>query len=397
MRGVTTHLEAAHARLDALLADTLRLIALESPSEDHAALARSADLVAEVVGARLAEAGLPLAPDRIEIDGVPHLRWRLGTGPRRVLVLGHHDTVWPVGSLETHPARVADGVLTGPGCFDMLVGVMQAAHAIAALAQAGGPDAVDGVTLLITGDEEVGSTTSRALLEDEARPCDAALVLEASGDGGTVKTARKGVSWYQVEAIGRAAHSGLDPHKGINAGAELAHLILAMSSLEDEAAGTTVTPTRGTIGTTGNTVPATATVTVDVRARTAAEQDRVDAALRARTPTVPGARIVIHGGINRRPLEREMAIGLFERAARLAPAAGIEGLAEIAVGGASDGNFTAGIGVPTLDGLGGVGGGAHADDEHVEVAHIPHRTALLALLIEDVLASAPGATRREAE
>ncbi len=384
---MTTHLEAAEARLDALLADTIRLIELESPSEDHEALARSADLVADVVGARFAEVGLSAAPDRIEIDGVPHLRWRLGDGPRRVLVLGHHDTVWPVGSLETRPARVQDGTLTGPGCFDMLVGVMQAVHAIATLADARGPAAVDGVTLLITGDEEVGSTTSRALLEDEARGCDATLVLEASGDGGAVKTTRKGVSWYELEAVGRAAHSGLDPHKGINAGAELAHLILAMSALEDADAGTTVTPTRGTIGTTGNTVPAGARVMVDVRAKTAAEQDRVDAAMRALTPTVPGASIVVHGGINRRPLEREMSVGLYERAVALAPAAGIDSLDEIAVGGGSDGNFTAGIGVPTLDGLGGVGGGAHADDEHVQVAHIPHRTALLALLIEDILAS----------
>ncbi len=369
-----------------MIADAGDLIACESPSEDAAAIARSAEVTSAVIGARLAEAGLASEPERVVVDGVPHLRWALGSGPRRVLLICHHDTVWPVGTLERIPFSITDGVMRGPGCFDMIVGTVQAVHALALLADAHGPEAVDGVTLLVTADEEIGSLSSRALIEEEAAKHMAALVFEASaGPEGALKTARKGVSWYEVEAVGRAAHSGLEPEKGINAGVELAHQILALESLADPSEGTTVTPTRASIGTTGNTVPASARVNVDVRCRTIAEQDRVDGALRRLAPVLDGAEIVLHGEINRRPLERESALPLFERAARLAPQAGIASLAEVAVGGASDGNFAAGVGCATLDGLGAVGGGAHAEDEHVLVDHIPLRTALAALLIEDLL------------
>jgi glutamate carboxypeptidase len=382
---VTTLLEDARARLAAILADSEQLIRCESPSEDLEAVARSAEVVASVLGARLAEAGLSPAPEVLQIDGCTHLRWRFGAGPRRVLLLCHHDTVWPIGTLEDHPFSIVDGVMRGPGCYDMLVGTVQAAHAVAALALAEGADAVDGVTLLITGDEEIGSGTSRALIEREAAGCEAVLVMEAAGPGGAVKTERKGVSWYELEAIGRAAHSGTEPENGINAGVELAHQILALSALADPSLGTTVTPTRATMGTTGNTIPARARVNVDVRARTAAEQDRVHAALTRLTPVLEGAQVALHGAINRRPLERNMAVGLYELAAHLAPAAGIAALDEIAVGGASDGNFTAGLGIPTLDGFGAVGGGAHGDDEHVIVEHIPGRTALIALMVRQLL------------
>lgn len=372
------------ARLPGLLADTERLIGVESPSEDLEAVARSARVVADVVGARLAEAGLASEPERIDIDGCHHLRWSWGSGTR-VLVLAHHDTVWPLGTLDRMPFAIADGVLTGPGCFDMVVGLAQAVHAIAALAARGGPGAVDGVTLLVTGDEEIGSPTSRGLIEDAARGADAVLVLEASGPGGALKTARKGVSLYAVEAVGRAAHAGLEPEKGINAGLELAAQLPRIAALADASAGTTVTPTRLSAATTVNTVPARARADVDVRARTRAEQQRVDAAMRSLAPTLAGAAIEVTGGINRPVMERGVAAGLFDAAARLAPTAGIAELDEIAVGGASDGNFTAGLGIPTLDGLGAVGGGAHAQDEHVLVDHIAPRTALLALLIEEVL------------
>jgi len=379
--------------MDDLISDARVMIECESPSDDHEAVARSAEVVTSVVGSRLREAGLPGEPERIEIDGVTHMRWQLGEGPRRVLLLGHHDTVWPHGTLATHPFSVHDGVMRGPGCFDMLVGIAQAAHAVTALARqatkAGRTpqEALDGVTILITGDEELGSLTSRALVEDSARECDAVLVLEAAGPGGAVKTERKGASGYVIEAVGRAAHAGLEPEKGINAGIELAHALLAVAPLADAAAGTTVTPTKGTIGTTTNTVPARASVTVDVRARTAAEQRRVDAAIRTLSPTLSGAELQVTGGINRPPLDLDASAALCERAQRLAAEAGIATLASCAVGGGSDGNFTAGLGVPTLDGLGAVGGGAHADDEHTLVDHIPHRTALVALLIQDVLES----------
>jgi len=373
------------ARLGAILADAERLMSCESPSDDLAAIARSADVVADVVGARLAEVGLPSTPDRFVLGGRSHLRWRFGGGGR-VVVLTHHDTVWPVGSLATYPVRMSDGILSGPGCFDMKVGLAQAVHAIAALAERGGPAAVDGVSLLVTGDEEIGSPTSRRLIEDEARGSKAVFVLEAAGPDGSLKTARKGASVYGVDVIGRAAHAGLEPERGINAVVELAAQIPVIAALANPDRGTTVTPTRLRADTTVNTVPAHARLDVDVRATTAAEQRRVDRGMRSLESTLSGSRIDVSGGISRPVMERANTAHLFARATALAEAAGIHPLHAIAVGGASDGNLTAGKGVPTLDGLGAVGGGAHAADEHVIIEHIPHRTALVALLIEDALA-----------
>ena len=351
-----------------LLADIEELVRCESPSSDHDAVARSAEVVA-AVGRRL----LDTEPERIVTDGCTHLRWRFGDAPR-VLLLGHHDTVWPHGSLATHPFSVIDGVLRGPGCFDMKTGVVMAFHAVAALADR------TGVSILITGDEEIGSPRSRALIEDEARGCDAVFVLEASAAGGALKTRRKGTSMYTVVVEGKASHAGLEPEKGINAGVELAHQILAVSALDDPARGTTVVPTALAGGTTSNTVPGTATVAVDVRAWESAEQERVDKAIRELQPVLPGAKVRVEGGINRPPLDIESSAALFRLASELAP-----GLTEAAVGGASDGNFTAGLGIPTLDGLGAVGDGAHADHEHVIIAEIPRRTELLRALVTSVL------------
>ncbi|MGW2221451.1 M20 family metallopeptidase [Nonomuraea sp. NPDC001684] len=364
------------AREATMIADIERLVRCESPSGDLAAVARSATAVAELGAARLgAEA------ERVVIDGCTHLRWRFGGEPR-VLLLGHHDTVWPVGSLERHPFEVRDGVLRGPGCFDMKAGLVMAFHALAAL------DDLDGVTVLVTGDEEPGSPTSRRLVEDEARGCAAALVLEAAGPGGALKTERKGVSRYEVLVRGRAAHAGLEPERGVNATVEVTHQVAAVAALADPALGTTVTPTRLESGTTVNTVPARARFDVDVRVRDAREQDRVDAAMRGLRPVLPGADVTVGGGPNRPPLPASASKELFERACRLAGALGIGPLASVAVGGASDGNFTAGTGTPTLDGLGAVGGGAHADDEHVLVAELPGRTRLLTALVADLLAAA---------
>lgn len=382
-------LDSCVERLDAMIADAETLLACESPSSDLAAIARSADVVAEVVGARLAEAGLTAAPERLVVDGCTHLRWRFGGG-RRVVVLTHHDTVWPLGSLATHAIGLHDGVLTGPGCFDMKVGLVQAVHAIAALAQAGGPAAVDGVTLLVTGDEEIGSPTSRGIIEAEARGARAVFVLEAAAPDGALKTARKGTSMYTVEAIGLAAHAGLEPEKGVNAAMEIAAQVPLIAALSSEEHGTTVTPTRLIADTTVNTVPAHARLDVDVRAMTAEEQRRVDKDMRGLQPTVHGSQLRVSGGISRPVMDRAHTAHLFARATALAPDAGIHPLLAVAVGGASDGNVTAGIGAPTLDGLGAVGGGAHADDEHVVIEHIPHRTALLALLIRDTLVGAGG-------
>ncbi|MGW4734330.1 M20 family metallopeptidase [Streptomyces shenzhenensis] len=362
------------AALPDILADIERLVSCESPSNDLAAVARSADVVAELGTARLGA-----VPEQIVFDGVTHLCWRFGPGPTCVLLLGHHDTVWPIGSLTAHPVGVTDGVLRGPGCFDMKAGLVMAMHAAAAL-----PDP-SGVTLLITGDEEAGSPTSRELIETEASGCTAALVLEASADGGALKTERKGVSRYEVHIQGRAAHAGLEPWRGVNADVELAHQILAVQALADPAQQTSVVPTAMSAGTTANTVPAQGRLSVDARVRSVTEQVRLDTAIRALRPVLPGAGLEITGGPNRPPLEARSSADLFDRAARLAARLGLAPLTSTAVGGASDGNFTVGIGTPTLDGLGAVGGGAHSDDEHVFVGELPGRTALLTALLSDLL------------
>ncbi|TQM12033.1 glutamate carboxypeptidase [Pseudonocardia kunmingensis] len=372
----TARFEAA---LPAMLADLEQLVRCESPSADLAAVAASAEVVAGQGAAALGAAG-----ERLVVDGRTHLRWRLGEGPRRVLVLGHHDTVWPIGTLATLPWSVRDGIATGPGCFDMKAGLVQAFHALAAL-RADGHD-LDGVTVLVTGDEEVGSPSSEALIRQEARGCDAAFVLEASADGGALKTGRKGASMYEIAVSGRAAHAGLEPEKGVNAGIELAHQVLAVAALADPARATTVTPSVLQAGTTTNTVPASARLAVDVRVLSVAEQERVDRAVRALPTTVPGARVSVSGGPNRPPLSPESSATLFALARDVAARLGLDPLDGVTVGGASDANFTAGAGVPTLDGLGAVGGGAHADDEHVRVAELPRRTALLAGLVTAVLA-----------
>ncbi|WP_420824775.1 M20 family metallopeptidase [Streptomyces coryli] len=362
------------AAFPALTADIERLVTCESPSADRAAVARSAEVVAA-----MGTAHLGAAPEEIVLDGRTHLRWRLGDGPRRVLLLAHHDTVWPLGSLDTHPFAVRDGVLRGPGCFDMKSGLAMAFHALAALSY------VDGVTLLVTGDEELGAPSSRELIESEAAGCAAALVLEASADGGALKTERKGISRYDVLLHGRAAHAGLEPERGVNASMEAAHQIHAVAALADPAAGTTVTPTLLSAGTTTNTVPAAGRFAVDVRVRDVAEQARVDAAIRELRPVLEGAGVEVEGGPNRPPMPAASSAALFRRAGQLADRLGIGPLTSAAVGGASDGNFAAGVGTPTLDGLGAVGGGAHADDEHVLVDELPGRTALVAALIEDFL------------
>ncbi|ALE04662.1 glutamate carboxypeptidase (plasmid) [Arthrobacter sp. ERGS1:01] len=357
-----------------MLQDIRILIETESPSADLNAVAHSADKVLS-----LGERVLGVKGERIVIDGCTHLRWRLGEGERRVLILGHHDTVWPHGTLARHPYAQEGGVLLGPGNFDMKVGVVMSFYAVASL------DPGSSVTILVTGDEEIGSHTSRELIESAAAECAAVFVLEASADGGALKVARKGMSDYRVSVSGRAAHAGLEPEKGINAAVEMSHQVLRIAALASEVTGTSVVPTVLSAGTTTNTVPATADITVDVRAWTQEEQDRVDIEMRSLTPVLPGAILSVAGGLNRPPMEATMSSSLFESARAIAQNLGFGELGGAKVGGGSDGNFTAGLGIPTLDGLGAVGGGAHADDEHSVVDEIPRRTALVAGLIEHTL------------
>ncbi|MGX6450745.1 M20 family metallopeptidase [Brevibacterium paucivorans] len=371
-------LQQSHDRLPQMLADIERVINIETPSSDKEAVKRGAEDFAALMRERLG-----VEPDLIDIDGVTHVRLRFGDGDRKVILVNHQDTVWPHGTLDRLPFSNKDGVLRGPGVFDMITGAIMSVHATALL-QDNGTD-LDGLTILVTGDEEVGSTTSADFIVNEAKGASAAFVLEASQHG-ALKVERKGSSIYTVKVHGKAAHAGLEPEKGINAGLELAHQMQVIAGFANPEAGTTVTPTVFSGGTTTNTVPAHAKVNVDVRAKTAEEQERVDALMRGLTPSMEGARIELEGGINRPPMERNMAQGLFDRAVELAQKLGIETPTAVAVGGGSDGNFTAGTGVPTLDGLGAVGDGAHAEHEHALVDQIAPRTALLATLIADQLA-----------
>ncbi|MCT9929581.1 M20/M25/M40 family metallo-hydrolase [Planotetraspora sp. A-T 1434] len=366
-----------------MLADLEELVLCESYSADHEAVASSARVVA-AQGRRVLQA----EPETAVIGGVTHLRWSFGTP--KVLLLGHHDTVWPIGSLRDHPWSVVDGVARGPGVFDMKAGLVQLFHAVASL------PSPDGITVLVVGDEELGSPTSRPLIESIASECGAAFVLEASADGGALKVARKGVSRYELVVYGKAAHAGLEPELGINAGVELAHQILAVNDIarqvesSSQAGVVSVTPTLMSAGTSTNTVPAVGRVAIDVRVPDVAAQERVDELMRGLTPRTPGTRLELRGGPNRPPLEASASAALFEVATRIAGGLGIGPLRGVSVGGGSDGNFTAGVGCPTLDGLGAVGGGAHAAEEHVVVAEMPVRARLVAALAAEVLSSGPG-------
>ncbi|WP_414931038.1 M20/M25/M40 family metallo-hydrolase [Streptomyces sp. Je 1-369] len=361
--------EPVDVSVDAMIEDLRTLVEVESPSRDRDALTESAETVAGVIEARLGgHAAL------VRSDAGPHVHWSAGGDPR-VLILGHHDTVFPLGTLARRPFAVADGHATGPGVFDMLGGLVQAVHGLAAL------DDRSGVEILVTADEEVGSGSSRALIEERARACGAVLVFEGAADGGGVKTGRKGCGTFEVSVTGRASHAGLEPEAGINALVEAAHQVLAIEALGRPGIGTTVTPTVASAGTLDNVVPAEATVVVDVRVESAEEKDRVEAAFAALTPRLEGARITVRGGIGRPPMPESAAAGLFAAAQRLMP--GLEGRA---VGGGSDGNFTAALGVPTLDGLGAAGGGAHADHEYVVVEAMAERANLVTGLVRAIRA-----------
>lgn len=370
---------AAERRLSLMLDDLRALIEIETPSSDLAAVARGAAAVAELLTARLGA-----TPETITVEGTTHLRLTFGDGPARVVLLCHQDTVWPVGTLERIPYSLTAGIVRGPGCFDMLAGLVMAIHAAAMIGEVD-RDGLDGLCLLVTGDEEIGSRTSRALIEETAAQARAVLVLEASAPGGALKVVRKGGGMYTLHVTGRAAHAGLEPERGVSALLELAAQLPAITALADPTGGTTVTPTAFSGGTTRNTVPAQARVEIDTRATSQRELDRVDAGLRALQPTLEGAGLRLEGGVNRPPLDRAASADLLTAYLQVSRDLGVPEPEAVEVGGCSDGNFTAGIGVPTLDGLGAVGDGAHADHEHVVVAEIAPRTAVLAELVTRLL------------
>ena len=359
--------QTAQLSVDAMLEDVRALVEIESPSRDVGALQTSADAVAALIERHLG--GQATLIDR---GAGPHVHWS-GGGDPKVLILGHHDTVFPLGTLERRPFTVADGRATGPGVFDMLGGLVQGIHGLATL------DDRSGVEILVTADEEVGSESSRELLEQRALACGAVLVLEGAADGGAVKIGRKGCGTVWISITGRASHAGLEPAAGINALIEAAHQVLAISALERPGIGTTVTPTVASAGTTENVVPAEASITVDVRVEAADETHRIEAAFAGLVPHLDGARITVQGGVSRPPMPESAAAELFALAQQLHP--GIEGAS---VGGGSDGNFTGALGVPTLDGLGAVGGGAHADHEYLLIDAMAERAQLVAGLVHAI-------------
>jgi len=344
-----------------------RIVRIESPTEDidgcNAVIAEADKIVTELLG----------KPGEVKtVKGHPTLSWK--SGKPRILLLCHLDTVWPKGSFK--PLWSVEGdVIRAPGIYDMKAGFIQAVMATAALENR------DGIHILATTDEESGSAASRELIEASAKECEYVLVFE-SAINGKVKTARKGTSMYHLHVAGRAAHAGLEPEKGINAMVALASLVEKIPSIARSEVGTSVVPTTFHAGTTLNTVPAEAELAVDVRAFTRAEQERVDTAIKALAGTLPsGAIVTVKGEINRPALDPKMSKELFDVASEAAKAIGMEKLEDAAVGGASDGNFTAALGVPTLDGLGAVGDGAHAAHEHISAISLIERSALVAEML----------------
>jgi len=369
---MTTLLEYCRAHQPWLLELVESLVAIESPTNDKAAVDRCGALLAE----RLEQMGASVQRVSSSIAG-DHLVARFGTASRQVLILGHFDTVWPLGQLARMPLVTEHGQLRGPGVLDMKAGIalgMLATRAVLDL----GPLADVGVTMLWTTDEETGSDTSRALIETEAARSDAVLVLEPALTGGALKTSRKGCGQYDLTVRGVSAHAGVDPRKGVNAIRELAHQILAVDAIRDLDRGISVNVGVVSGGSRPNVVPDFALATVDVRAQTMADADHVDRAMRRLKAVTPGAVLEVSGGFNRPPMERSEGVArLFAVAESVAAEMGFE-LHEGGTGGGSDGNFTAALGIPTLDGLGAMGDGAHALHEHVELASLPTRAALIA-------------------
>jgi glutamate carboxypeptidase len=379
--GVLSYFEARRAEM---LEFTRGLVEQESMSREADATRQ----IAEKLGESLASTGAA-----VELLNDPHygstLRARFNhvndesKHDGQLLVVGHLDTVWPIGTLAGRPFRVEGDRAFGPGIFDMKAGVMLATFAMRAIKELGRATKRR-TTLLMTCDEETGSHFSRDIIEDEGGRAHAALVLEPPIPGGTIKTGRKGVGEFELIIRGRSAHAGNDPRAGISAITEMAHQILAINKLNDYERGTTVNVGVARGGVLSNVIAAEAHAFVDMRFRTVDEGERITDAMSHLQPVIDGARIEMRGGINRPPLVRTAETGaLFEHAKQLASEIGFD-LKEGSVGGGSDGNFIAALGVPVLDGLGVDGAGAHAEHEHIIISDIPRRAALLARLIETI-------------
>lgn len=369
-------------RKDAITETIRQLVEIESPSDRKPAIDQLGALLAgrfEKIGGHAKFHRAQDFGDHLQIDF---------TGPRSgkpVLLLGHMDTVYPLGTLATMPCRVADGRLWGPGALDMKSGIALILHALEGLRAWHNDSVPRPISVLLVSDEEVGSDSSRRITESLARKSEAVLVLEPSyGLKGALKTARKGVGEYTILVTGKAAHSGLDFDQGESAIVELAKQITAVSKLVDPKRGLTLNVGLVSGGTRTNVIPALATASLDVRVARMKDAAAIDRQLRSLKPFNRKCKLEISGGVNRPPMERSAGVAaLYKKASDIAKQLGWK-LEEASVGGGSDGNFTASLGIPTLDGLGCVGEGAHATHESVIVSELPRRATLLAELIEAV-------------
>lgn len=371
------------ARQQAILDSIRLLVERETTSREELRLNEIADFLALQLREIGAEVGVTPQPG---YGTLLRARFQFGHNPEtpHLLIIGHLDTVWPVGTLQRMPFQVtSEGRAHGPGIFDMKSGIAVAIESLNAI-QAFALQTKRPITLLLTCDEEIGSKTSRPWVEEDAKSAAAALVLEPPITGGVVKTGRKGIGVFNIRAVGRAAHAGLDPRKGVNAIVELSHQVLRLAAMNDHDRGVTVSVGVMSGGSALNVVPAEATAKADVRFWTPEDGERIVNEIRGLKPVLDGAQLEITGGINRPPMPRsEKNIALYEHARTLAAEIGFD-LKDAVVGGGSDGNFTAAMGVPTLDGLGVDGAGAHADHEHIIISDIPRRATLLTRLMQTV-------------
>ncbi len=369
-------------RLPQMLAMLRRFVIAESPSLEKTAADRCCGVIAgewNKHGARVERIAQKHRGDLLRITHA------LGDSrpSSQLLVLGHYDTVYSTGTLAKMPFRLEGGKAYGPGTFDMKSGIVQALFALLALRRAGIP-LRKRLVFLWTSDEEIGSESSRKIFETEARRSDAVFVLEPSfGPRGLLKTARKGVGEAELIVHGRAAHAGLAPQEGVNAIHELARQLARVEGWNDFRRGVTINAGIIEGGTRTNVIPERARAVLDLRALRGSDMRSLERRLHALRPLQHGAKLEITGGFDRPPLERKMSASLFARAKALAKQMNLS-LGECTVGGGSDGNYTAALGIPTLDGLGAVGDGAHSSREHVFINTMPARAALLAALLATV-------------
>ncbi len=376
---IKTLLRILTPRLPEMLATLRAFVTVESPSLEKSAADRCCRIIAaewRKRGVRVERLAQKHRGDQLRITWRPAKSRLAG----QLLVLGHYDTVYSSGTLAKMPFRVAAGKAYGPGTFDMKAGIVQALFALDALQRAAIPQRKR-VVFLWTSDEEIGSESARKIIESEARRSDAVFVLEPSfGPRGLLKTARKGVGEAEIIVRGRASHAGLAPQEGINAIHELARQIAKIQQWNDLRRGITINAGLIEGGTRTNVIPERARAVLDLRALRVSAMQHLERRLHTLRPSLPGARLEIRGGFNRAPLEHKMSAALYARAKSLAAQMNLS-LDECTVGGGSDGNLTAACGIPTLDGLGAVGDGAHSAHEHVLIKTMPARAALLAALL----------------